>query len=97
MQEVIKLSSQSLALDQASRTIVSQDPHTKGWEENIESVINGKGINYYLIKDMRIAGISICIYAKMKMKNLIKNIDCSTVAAGVLGKIVRFLHISFLN
>ena len=71
-----------------------QDPHSPHWRRLIESSLLSvyKGTNYSLLKHVKLAGLYLCIFIKSKYKMEIRDCRSSTVAVGVLGKLVSFFY-----
>src|SRR3990167_5675483 len=102
MQELIQLTSQSLAQDEAykqiTKTKIVKDSHTKYWKSRIEFCLsrNSSASNfqskqkYTLVKDIRLSGIYLCVYVKSELYPFVQNVAVGNTKVGMLGKIVFF-------
>jgi hypothetical protein len=90
LQEIIQLTSHSLAKDQINSLAMQEDLVTKQWRGNILNALNSvySDSEYSILKDQRLAGLYICIVIHKRIKEKISELQSSAVAVGVLGKIV---------
>ena len=87
---MIKLNSHSLAKDQINN-LTMQDPHSKPWKKLFEETLNKcfPEAHYVSVKDLKLAGLYLCVFVKVDLKSSVEDCRSSTVAAGVLGKLVN--------
>ena len=92
---MIELSSQSLAKDHAI-TSLGIDEKSKAWKKEFDNNFVHQTLQPFVyLKDIRIAGIYLCIYVKHSIYSFIENIQISSVSVGVLGKIVCCFILTF--
>ena len=105
-QELIELSSHSVAQDEAKSKIVKanlvSDNICKYWSKLLLSSLNsGNPGKYVLLKDVRLAGVYLSVFLKKELQVTVLKTKSNVTKVGVLGKLVSenqiFLFLSKFN
>ena len=91
-QEIIQLSSHSLAQDEAlaqiTKTKMIRDTVCKFWSSKIKNTLSHYADEFCLLKDIRLAGVYLAVFVKKSLRNEITEVRSNSTKVGVLGKIV---------